>query len=60
MRNDEVPVVRPYYLVDDIEEAITSASAAGAKIAMKPMEISDLGKFAIYVHGGIETGLWEL
>ena len=60
MRSDESPVVRPYTLVEDIEAAINEAQAAGSEIAMAPMEIPGHGKFAIYILGGIEHGLWEL
>ncbi len=60
MRPDEDPVVRPYLLVDDIESAIEAAKAAGAEIAMPPMEMPNRGKFAIYIQGGIQHGLWQI
>ena len=60
MREDEQPVVRPYLLVEDIEAAVEAARAAGAQIALPPMEIPGGGKFAIYIQGGIEHGLWKL
>lgn len=60
MREDEQPVVRPYLLVEDIEAAVEAAQAAGAKIALPPMEIPGHGTFAIYIQGGIEHGLWKL
>ena len=60
MREDEEPVVRPYVLVDDIESAVEAARAAGGEIAMPPMEIPKRGKFAIYIHGGIQHGLWQI
>ena len=61
MREDEEPIVRPYVLVDDIEAAVKAADAAGAEIAMPAMEIpGGHGKFAIYIQGGIQYGLWEL
>ncbi|ALO42324.1 Putative hydroxylase [Pseudoalteromonas phenolica] len=60
LRENETPVVRPYYLVDDIEAAVQHVEAQGAEIAMTPMEISEKGKFAIYIIGGIEQGFWEL
>lgn len=60
MRPDEDPVVRPYVLVDDIEAAVKAAEAAGATIAMPPMAIPGQGKFAIYLLGGIDHGLWQL
>jgi uncharacterized protein len=57
MRPDEHPVVRPYVLVQDIDAA---ARAAGAEIAHPPLEIPGHGRFAIYVQGGIQHGLWQL
>ena len=59
MRDDEVPVVRPYLLVSDIAAAVHSAKEAGATIAHPPMEIPGRGMFAIYLQGGIEHGLWQ-
>ena len=60
MRETEEPVVRPYLLVEDIETAVDAAQAAGGEIAMPPTEIPGQGKFAIYLLGGIQHGLWQL
>ena len=60
MRETETPVVRPYVLVDDIDAAVKAAEAAGAQVAMPPTKIPGQGKFAIYILGGIEYGLWQL
>ena len=61
MREDEQPVVRPYVLTKDIEAAVKAAQSAGAKIALPPMEIPGHGgRFAVYILGGIEHGLWQL
>lgn len=55
----EEPVVRPYLLVADIEAAVAEAEAAGGMIAMPPTEIPGQGRFAIYLIGGIQHGLWQ-
>ena len=60
LRDNEEPVVRPYWLVDDIEQAVARVETAGAKIAMPPMEIPGKGKFAIYIQGANDHGLWQL
>ncbi len=60
MREDEEPVVRPYFLVADIESTVEAARAAGGEIALPPTEIPGRGKFAIYLQGGIQYGLWQL
>jgi predicted enzyme related to lactoylglutathione lyase len=59
MRADEVPVVRPYLLVEDIESAVEAAQAAGGEGALPPTEMPGRGQFAIYVLGGIQLGLWQ-
>lgn len=60
LHESEQPVVRPYWLVDDIEAALAAAVAKGAEIAHPPLEIPGHGTFAIYIHGGVHHGLWKL
>jgi predicted enzyme related to lactoylglutathione lyase len=59
LRETEQPIVRPYWLVDDIEAAVAAAVAAGGEVAHPPLEIPGHGKFAIYFEGGVEHGLWQ-
>lgn len=60
LRETENPVVRPYWLVEDIETAVANVKAQGAEIAVPPMEIPGKGKFAIYLSGSNDHGLWQL
>ena len=60
MRQTEEPVVRPYWLVDDIAAAVGAAVKAGGEVAYPAMNIPGRGTFAIYTHGGVEHGLWQL
>ncbi len=60
MHETEEPVVRPYWLVDDIEAAVAAAVEAGGQVAHPPLEIPDHGKFAIFIQGGVHHGLWQL
>ena len=60
MHESEVPVVRPYWLVDNIEAAVAAAVKAGGEVAHPPMEIPGHGTFAIYILGGVHHGLWQL
>ena len=60
MRESEEPVVRPYWLVNDIEAAVAAAVEAGGEVAHPPMEIPGHGRFAIFIQGGIHHGLWQL
>lgn len=60
MHEAEEPLVRPYWLVDDIEAAVAAAVEAGGEVAHPPMEIPGHGTFAIYIQGGVHHGLWQL
>lgn len=60
LREDERPVVRPYWLVDDIEAAVAEVEKAGGKIVHPPLEIPGRGTFAIYFMGNNQHGLWQL
>jgi predicted enzyme related to lactoylglutathione lyase len=59
MHEAEAPVVRPYWLVDDIEAAVAAAVAAGGEVVHPPLELPDHGTFAIYIQGDIHHGLWQ-
>lgn len=59
MHNTEQPIVRPYWLVNDIEASVAAAVEAGGELAHPPMEIPGHGIFAIYSQGGIHHGLWQ-
>jgi predicted enzyme related to lactoylglutathione lyase len=60
LRETEQPVVRPYWLVEDIDAAVAATVQAGGQVAHPPMEIPGHGKFAIYLQGGNDHGLWQL
>jgi predicted enzyme related to lactoylglutathione lyase len=60
MHDDEMPIVRTYLRVTDIVTAVHEAAQLGAKIALEPTEIPGRGKIAIYQHGGVEQGLWQV
>jgi predicted enzyme related to lactoylglutathione lyase len=60
LRDTEEPVVRPYWLVDDIEAALDAATKQGALVAHPPLEIPGKGTFAIYIQGDVDQGLWQL
>ena len=60
LREDEEPVVRPYWLVDDIQAAVATVEKAGGEIALPPTEIAGRGTIAIYFLGNNQHGLWQL
>ncbi len=59
LRVTEEPVVRPYWLVDDIEAALAAAAEEGGEVALPPMAIPGHGLCAIYLQAGVEHGLWQ-
>jgi predicted enzyme related to lactoylglutathione lyase len=60
LRETEEPVVRPYWLVADIDTALAAAVQSGGEVAIPPLEIPGYGTFAIYLQGGNDHGLWQL
>lgn len=60
LRTTEEPVVRPYWLVADIEAAVAAVVQAGGFVAVEPTPIPGHGTFAIYLQGGNDHGLWQL
>lgn len=60
LRETEEPVVRPYWLVDDIVVALAAVVQAGGVVAVPPMELPGHGTCAIYLQGGNDHGLWQL
>jgi predicted enzyme related to lactoylglutathione lyase len=60
LRETEAPLVRPYWLVKDIEAAVAAVIQTGGRIAHPPLKIPGHGTFAIYIQGGNDHGLWQL
>jgi predicted enzyme related to lactoylglutathione lyase len=60
MHEHEKPIVRVYVRVKNIDAAVKRAQEQGAIIALEPMEMPGYGRIAIYFHGEIEQGLWQL
>ncbi|WP_028117470.1 hypothetical protein [Ferrimonas senticii] len=60
LRESEQPVVRHYLLVEDIQAAVDAAAKAGAEVAVAPMVLPGFGTCAIIIHGGVESGFWQL
>jgi predicted enzyme related to lactoylglutathione lyase len=60
MGEQEKPVVRTYLQVPDIDQAVEKAASLGAMIALGSTEIPGRGKIAIYIHGGVEQGIWQI
>lgn len=55
----ELPVMRVYLAVDDIERAAKKAEEHGALIAYPPTRQGQRGTFAILIQGDVQHGLWQ-
>lgn len=60
MHDAEEPATRPYYLVDNIEQAVQQAADSGAQVAVPPMDIPGRGKCAAPMYGAIQSGFWQV
>ena len=60
LRDTEQPVVRLYWLVQDIEAADAAIAQASGHIALPPTEIPGHGTFSIFFQAGNAHGLWQL
>lgn len=60
MHDSEQPIVRHYTLVEDIQATVDAAAKSGAEVALPPMELPGHGTCAIVIHGGIQSGFWQL
>lgn len=56
----EQPIVRVYFAVEDIQEAVKKAEESGATISyLSPSPQGQWGTFAILYQGDIQHGLWQ-
>lgn len=60
MSSDEKPIVRTYLRVNDLKTAVQSAAQSGATILLDRMDLPGHGTIAIFEHGGIQQGLWQV
>ena len=60
LSDEEEPIVRPYWLVDNIDSAIESIVNRGGEVIHSLLEIPSKGKFAIYLLAGVQNGLWQV
>lgn len=59
LREDEAPVVRPYFEVKDVQATLEAAAAEEGVIAVPAMELPGQGVCGIYLQGGIDHGVWQ-
>jgi uncharacterized protein len=60
MGTEELPIVRTYLRVTDLKTAVQRAAHLGAKILLEEMDLPGHGHIAIYEHGGVQQGLWQI
>lgn len=59
MAPHELPIVRTYLAVEDIQQAVNRAEESGATIAYPPTQQGQRGTFAIVIQGDVQHGLWQ-
>jgi uncharacterized protein len=55
----EQPIMRAYFEVEDIHQAVKEAEESGTTIAYPPTPQGNHGTFAIAIQGELEHGLWQ-
>jgi predicted enzyme related to lactoylglutathione lyase len=60
MHETEEPIIRPYWLVANIESAVSLAAKSGAIIALSATKLGEYGTCAILIQGGVQIALWQL
>jgi hypothetical protein len=55
----EQSIMRTYFAVEDIQQAVEKAEESGATIAYPPTRQGSQGTFAIVIQGDVEHGLWQ-
>jgi len=55
----EQPIMRTYFAVEDIQQAVKTAEESGATIAYPPSRQGSQGIFSIVIQGDVEHGLWQ-
>ena len=60
MRDSELPVVRPYFAVENVATTLSMIEASGGQIAVPAIELPGEGFCAIYLLGGIDHGIWQM
>src|SRR5699024_1479674 len=53
-------IIRPYWLVKNIQQTLQAVEKAGGFIAHPPLEVPSQGRFAIYIQGETQHGLWQI
>ena len=57
---EELPVVRAYMRVTNLDAATQEAGRSGATILLESMDLAGWGKISIYEIGGLQHGLWQV
>ena len=55
----ERPMMRSYFAVEDIQQAVKKAEEHGATVAYPPTRLGQRGTFAIVIQGDVQHGLWQ-
>jgi predicted enzyme related to lactoylglutathione lyase len=55
----ELPIMRSYLAVEDIQLAVKKAEEHGATVAYPPTRQGQRGTFAIVIQGDVQHGFWQ-
>jgi predicted enzyme related to lactoylglutathione lyase len=59
LASHEQPIMRTYFAVEDIQQAVKVAEDSGATVAYPPTRQGPRGTFAIVIQGDLQHGLWQ-
>lgn len=57
--HEQPPLIRAYFAVDDIRQAVKRAEESGAILAYPPTRQGKRGTLAIVIQGDVQHGLWQ-
>lgn len=57
---EEMPVVRTYLRVANLEASTRLAEQSGARVLLESMELPGWGRISIVEIGGLQQGLWQV
>jgi len=57
---EELPVVRNYIRVTNLDAATKEAQRLGATLLLESMDLAGWGRISIYELGGLQHGLWQV
>jgi uncharacterized protein len=60
LHESEMPTVRTYIRVMDLEAVTREAERSGARVLLESMDLAGWGRISICEFGGVQQGLWQV